>query len=259
LPNRLAPFLLLVALAPLHAQVNAPQQASTDPVIKAGKEAIAAQHFVEAKRIFTGYQAAHPNSIEAEMGIADSELGLHNYEAAELDYRQVVAQKPQMWIAHKNLVIVEAALHRWDEFDRERALLRDARARNEPGITARESDVIDSFDVHNQHWIVREYDQPVGRSLTRYNFERFSAEGRVEEFISLESADAAKAALQQGDVLQASEQASSSAIKDFALDWYNGQAHGTLARYTGGEPSYERVRNDVMRWLRAQAVRPSAK
>ena len=250
---------LALALTPLHAQTISPQQATTDPILKSGKQAIADQHYAEARRIFTGYLASHPHNTGAEMGIADSDLGLHNYETAELDYRTVVAEKPQMWLAHKNLVVIEAALGRWDEFDRERAILRGARARNEPGITTRESDVIDSFDVHSHHWIVREYTEPAGRSLTRYNFERFSATGRVEEFISLESADAAKAALQKGDVLHTDEQATNASIKDFALDWYNGKAHGTIARYPDGEPTYERVRTQVMHWLRTQPAAPTAK
>jgi hypothetical protein len=44
-------------------------------------------------------------------------------------------------------------------------------------------------------------------------------------------------------------------VKDFALNFYTGKAHGTIARYPGGEPRYERVRADVRRWVRGQAGR----
>ena len=37
--------------------------------------------------------------------------------------------------------------------------------------------------------------EPVGRSLTRYNFESFSPDGSVREYISLESAGAARTSL----------------------------------------------------------------
>jgi len=110
-----------------------------------------------------------------------------------------------------------------------------------------------------RHWIVREYYLPVGRSLTRYNFENFGADGRVKEYISLESAEAAKIAAVEGDVLRSDEsekhdeQARQEAMKDFALDWYTGAAHGTIKSYPAGEPTYEAVRGDVMRWLRIQA------
>jgi hypothetical protein len=222
------------------------------------RQALAAKDFVRARQIFRAYVAAHPGSVDGELGVADAELGLHEYEAAELDYRRVAAQQPELWVAHKNLVVVEAALGRWEEFDREHALLRAARERGAPGITARESDVIDSFDIAAakghpaQHWIVREYYEPVGRSLTRYNFELFSADGKVREYISLESAEEAQKALAGGDVRIGVDRGVVP-IKDFALNWYTGKAHGPIAQYPKGEPSYEAVRAAVLRWLRGQA------
>jgi len=219
------------------------------------KQALAAKEYARAKTLFAAYAEAHPGDVQAEMGVADAELALHEYEAAELQYRKVVAVQPELWAAHKNLVIVEAALGRWDEFDRERAVLRGARQRGAPGISARESDVIDAFDVGGSRWIVREYYEPVGRSLTRYNFESFSADGRVREYISLESAEAAQSALARGDVVigGAAQTAGALGLHDFALNWYTGKAHGTIARYPKGEPSYEAVRAAVRRWLRVQA------
>ena len=237
-------------------------QASPVPsrnAIVEGKRALAAKQFLQAKTTFAGFLLEHPDSLEGQIGLADAELGLHEYEAAELQYRRVVAVQPEMWSAHKNLVVVEAALDRWDEFDRERALLRGARQRGAPGITARESDVIDGFMVRGQRWIVREYFEPVGRSLTRYNFEHFSPDGKAEEYISLESAEAAQRALTTGDVRIGTDPGAV-VIKDFALNWYTGKAHGTVARYASGEPSYERVRADVLRWLRRSiATKPADK
>ncbi len=234
---------LFACVASAYAQTPVPQE------IVAGRQALAAKQFVAAKRIFSAYVLAHPGSVDAETGVADAELALHEYEAAELGYRQVVAAQPENWLAHKNLVIVEAALGRWEEFDRERALLRGARERGAPGISARESDVIDSFDIGNAHWIVREYYEPAGRSLTRYNFERFSTDGKVREYISLESAEEAQKALARNDV-RIGEAPAPVTIHDFALNFYTDKAHGTLARYPQGEPSYETVRRDVMRQLR---------
>ena len=216
------------------------------------KQELAAKHYAQAKALFAVYASAHPESVDAEVGVGDAEIGLHEYTAAELTYRSVVLKQPQMWRVHKNLVIIEAQLGRWEEFDRERAVLRAARERGADDISARESDVIDSFDVGGKHWIVREYYLPVGRSLTRYNFENFGADGRVKEYISLESAEAAKDAAAEGDVLRSDEQARQEQVKDFALDWYTGAAHGAIKSYPEGEPKYEAVRADVMRWLRSQ-------
>jgi tetratricopeptide (TPR) repeat protein len=227
------------------------QQAPGDG-LAAARTALAAKEFTHAKELFAAYAAAHPADVQAELGVADAELGLHEYEAAELAYRKVAAAQPELWQAHKNLVIVEAALGRWEEFDRERALLRAARQRGAPGIGARESDVIDAFDLNGAHWIVRAYDEPVGRSLTRYNFESFSAGGRVREYISLESATAAEQALARGDVVIGGPSQPEAPLRDFALNWYTAKAHGEIARYPKGEPSYETVRAAVRRWLRSR-------
>lgn len=230
-------------------------QKPVPPQIAAARSALQERKFQDAKAMFAAYAQQHPGNIDAEEGIGDAELGLHEYEAAELQYRKVVAQQPRFWLAHQNLVIVEAALGRWGEFDRERALLRGAIERGDKGISARESEVIDSFDVHGEHWIVREYYQPVGRSLTRYNFEYFGPDGRVREYISLESADAAKHVAIGGQVRIGDPQPAAPVIKDFALNFYTSTGHGTIKTYPHGEPGYERVRADVLRWLRRQPVR----
>jgi tetratricopeptide (TPR) repeat protein len=229
---------------------NAPVAASHLPKeLVTAQQALLDKHYVEAKELFEAYLQGHAGNVDAEVGVADAELALHEYEAAELGYRQVVAAQPQRWLAHKNLVIIEAELGRWDEFDRERAVLRGARERAAPGISARESDVIDAFDVGGNHWMVREYYEPVGRSLTRYNFEQFGADGRVREYVSLESAEAAQQAVAGGSVRVGDAPVGAAAVKDFALNFYNGKAHGTIARYPNGEPSYEKVRAAVRRWL----------
>jgi tetratricopeptide (TPR) repeat protein len=230
-------------------------QRAIPPELLAARKALAAKHYQRAEELFAAYVKTHPGNIDGEEGIGDAELGLHEYEAAELQYRSVVAAQPEFWIAHKNLVIVEAALGRWDEFDRERSLLRGARERGAPGISTLESDVIDTFDVHSEHWIVREYFEPVGRSLTRYNFEYFGPDGRVRDYVSLESAEAARRALTPSpDVLIGVDPRTAPVIKDFALNYYTGKSHGTIKLYPQGEPSYEHVRADLRRWLRNKSV-----
>ncbi|HEY5055966.1 MAG TPA: hypothetical protein VII58_07385 [Acidobacteriaceae bacterium] len=242
---------LIVAVMVLACGSGMQAQRTVPPELVAARKALAAKEYQRAEEMYAAYAKAHPDSVDGEEGVGDAELGLHEYEAAELEYRRVVAAQPEFWVAHKNLVVVEAALGRWEEFDRERALLRGARQRGAPGISARESDVIDSFEVRGEHWIVREYYEPVGRSLTRYNFEYFGPDGRVREYISLESAEAARRALAVGGEVHIGDDATNAAsIKDFALNWYTGKAHGTITRYPNGEPRYERVRAEVMRWLR---------
>lgn len=220
--------------------------------IRHGRDLLQQKRFAEAKRLFAEDVKAGVGGIQAQLGLGDAELGLHEYEAAETTYRAVVARQPELWQAHKNLVVVEAALGRWEEFDGERRILNLARQRGAPGISAHESDVIDSFEVNGEHWIVRAYFEPVGRSQTLYNFERFSPAGRVEAYVSVEDAAAAQAALTpQDERVGAASPHTAAPAGDYALNWYTGKAHGTIRRYTGGQPSYERVRADLLHWLRS--------
>jgi tetratricopeptide (TPR) repeat protein len=251
-------FTLLLATT-LHAQSRTQLPANLPPPpppapgsLAEAKLALGSHQFATAKALYSKFLRTHPDSGEAQLGLADSELALHEYETAELQYRSIVAAQPQLWIAHKNLVIVEAALHRWSEFDRERAILRDARQRKAPGIEAHESDVIDTFDVRGRHWIVREYDDLAGRSLTRYNFEHFGPEGHVQQYISLESAQAAQQALQTQDVVIGASPKTAPQVTDFALNFYTGKSHGTIVRFPKGEPTYETTRAAVIRWLQHQ-------
>ncbi len=217
----------------------------------AGRQALAGKQYAEAERHFRRALQRDRTSVPARMGLADAELALHAYQAAELDYRRAVAEEPQLWVAHKNLVIVEAALGRWEEFDRERAVLRAARERDAEGISARESDVIDSFPAGGRRWIVREYFEPAGRSQTRFNFESFRPDGRVSEYISLEREAAAQMALTpDGQVRIGDANVPAEDGDRYALNWYTGKAHGVVRVYGREEPSYERMRADVLRWLR---------
>jgi hypothetical protein len=240
-----------VAVGLLLAVVSAGAQSVALPIVE-GKRALAAKQFVAAKRIFAEYLRAHPGDVQGELGVADAELGLHQYEAAELLYRRVVAVEPLLWAAHKNLVIVEAALGRWEEFDRERELLRAARERGAAGISAKDSDVIEVLNVRGERWIVRDYFEPLGRARARYNFERFSPDGRVLAYVSLESANALRDALTGGAVVVGVAPRGGDG-DGFALDFYDGKSHGTIARYAV-EPSYERVRANFLKWVRGRKV-----
>ena len=214
------------------------------------------KQFAAAKGFFTGYLQQHPSDVQAELGLGDARLGLQEYGAAEDAYRAVVAQQPELWQAHRNLVVVEAALGRWEDFDGERMVLRLARERGAPGLSPHESDVIDSFNVNGQHWVVRAYFEPLGRSQTIYNFERFSPAGRVEAYVSLENAAAAaQAASHASDVrIGPAAAAGGAGSAALALNWYTGSAHGTIRRYPLGDPGYRHLREEVLRWLHTRAA-----
>jgi hypothetical protein len=251
--QRVLPAVLTVFVVSVQAQTNVP--ATSVPGItvasglNAGKRALAAGQYAQAKALFTATLSEHPDNVAAKLGLADSELGLDHDATAEEMYRQIVALQPELWQAHKNLIMVEAALGRWEDFDSERTVLRLARERGAPGISSRESDVIDSFLVKGKRWVVREYFEPAGRSATRYNFESFSADGKAAEYISLDGAEAAIAAKTDSVVIGGTAQ-SPVAPHRYTLNWFTGKAHGTIRSYGLQEPKYETVRSNVLQWLR---------
>ena len=238
---------LLAAIVAGRAQVPPVPLVPESPTA-AGKRALAMKDYARAKMIFGEYSRAHPNDVQAELGWADAELGLKQYEPAELHYRHVVAMQPLLWAAHKNLVIIEAALGRWEDFDGERAVLRAARERGDAGLNVRDIDVIDVITARGQRWIVRDYFEPLGRFRTRYNFERFSADGHVLAYVSLESADALRGAVTGAPVVVGNTAKRETESAGFSLNWYNGKSHGTIARYAV-EPKYEQVRAAFLKWL----------
>jgi len=61
-------------------------QAQTASLAEA-KQELAAKHYAQAKVLFAAYAKTHPESVDAEAGVGDAELALHEYEAAELTYR----------------------------------------------------------------------------------------------------------------------------------------------------------------------------
>ena len=238
------------------AGVAPPAQATVPLAVLQGRKALAAKDFVAARDLFRAYLNTHPRQLAAELGLADAELGLHEYQAAELRYRSIVAAEPTLWAAHENLVIVEAALGRWEEFDRERAFLHQARQANLHGLSRRDSDVIEALAIEGksgpQRWIARDYFEPAGRTGERYTFERFSPAGRVLAVVSLEN-EGALDALANHDNAVAIGTASvpGDASAPLVLDWVSGSAHGILAHYAH-EPTYEQLRLALIRWARTQ-------
>lgn len=240
--------------AALGASAQAPlPQPTLPPALVTARGALEDHDALKAKALYEAYAKDHPKDARGPKGVGDAELMLHEYEAAEMSFRQAVMIDPSLWTAHKALVLVEAKLGRWEDFENERQILKSARERGADNLSPRESDLIDSFEIAGQQWLVREYFVPVGRSETRYNFEHFTAQGKVEEYISLEVADAAKAALSRDPQVKIGKDSQGMNAHGYALNWYTGSGHGTVRRYAS-EPPYRALRAEVMRWLKRSAT-----
>ena len=116
-----------------------------------------------------------------------------------------------------------------------------ARERGAAGIDTHESDVIDVITVAGQRWIVRDYfENPWAARARAITENGFLAEGRVLAYVSLESADAFRDQTMGGDVIVGAGRRKSADPNGFALNWYNGKSHGTIAKYASGAPNTKR-------------------
>ncbi len=225
----------------------------SDPMA-VGKAALAKEDYASARTFFERYSKDNPNDFEALFLLANADLGLRNFAAAELGFRAALALKPDQLIAHKSLVIVYAESGRWKEFDAERAVVAAAEAAKGPGVTTAsfQSDVIDVFEVNGDRYIAREFYQLAGHFHTRYRFVHIGPDGKILAWIDCESDDVDQASFAKNHPKEAAE-----GKRSFSLDSYtapsmqpNGQqtqTHATLKFYADGEPTYEAVRADVIK------------
>src|SRR5579875_1276789 len=86
----LATVLLLCVSCPrTDAQMARSAAPSSPSGLAAARRELAARHYARAKELYRAYLRTHPDSIDAQLGVADTELALHEYEAAEIDYRRI--------------------------------------------------------------------------------------------------------------------------------------------------------------------------
>jgi tetratricopeptide (TPR) repeat protein len=228
--------------------------ATPDP-LALGKQALAHSDYQTAWEFFTNYLKDNPDSSEATFLAGNAALGLKHYDDAAGYYQRLIAKKPDMWSAHKNLVIVYAAQNKWPEFDQERKVLQTARDQGSPGLSKKDADVIEVLYVGSERYIVRAFPELAGRFKARYNFSHFGKDGKLDSWIACESDDVDQTFFAQKHPKEAAE-----GQRSFSLDSYtaavpnlNGQGftqtHGTIKFYPDGEPSYETVRADVIKVL----------
>jgi len=156
------------------------------------------------------------------------------------------------------LVVAYAAEGKWSEFDQERALLRDARAKGEPGLSPKDVDVIEVLSLGSERYVVRSYAELNGRYKTRYNFTHFGPDGKVDSWIGCASDE-----VDQVFFAEKHPKEAAAGQRSFSLDFYiaakptaDGKGytltHGTIKFYPDGEPTYETVRSDVLKVLQHQ-------
>jgi tetratricopeptide (TPR) repeat protein len=237
--------------APAPGKADAAPQTAEPDSLDSAKQALGKGDYASAEKLLTAYVKENPGDADALYLQGNAFLGLKQYDAAAQSYLAAVKAQPSLWAAHKNMVIAYAAQEKWKEFDQERALLKDARAKGESGLNANDVDVIDVLYVGDDRYIVRAFAQLGGRFNNRYTFMHFGPDNKPDYWIACESDD-----VDQITFAKAHPKEAAAGQRSFSLDSYTGpkptadggstRTHGTIKFYPDGEPSYETVRADVL-------------
>jgi len=250
-------FLWLGCL-PMAAQVKAPdlspgQQGpgSGDP-LALGKKAMDKGDVKGGEAFFSNFVKENPDSAEAWFYLGGCEIGLKNFDAAIADFQKVLALKPDAWVAHNNLSLIYAEKGDWAAFDKERAIMKDARDKNLPGVDKTSGDTIDEFSVNGEDYEVRYFYTLHGGYQVRYLILHFGKDGKADHWIEIESLD-----VDQATYKQAHPKETAAGGRVYTMDTMQANGNQGLIKFYEGEPTYETVRTDAMKVLQGQS-KPSA-
>jgi tetratricopeptide (TPR) repeat protein len=236
----------------MEGQAAALRPKGADP-LAVGKAAMDHGDFAAAKKFFDDYLKDNPNDLEAVVYAGGTELRLEHYAVAVADFKQVLEQKPDQWLAHQNLALAYAEMGDWANFDKERSVIKEARDKHVAGLDPREPDVIDVLRVGGKMYQVWYYYTLNGPYHTRYVALHFDEKGKATYYIQCESDDIDQEFFKQKHPKDAAEGG-----RSFSLDTYHVGEGSLLPQalikfYSDGEPTYETVRADILQVLEGQA------
>ena len=246
-PNHFITLLALATALPCVAQ----RLPDPDDPLTIGEKALNRFDYRSAQTYFNSYLHDHPNDPRALFYAGDTALGLKQYELAARSYKQSLALQPNNWFAHKNLVIVYAALGDWPAFDTQRSFIRAARKAAAPGLKSSDVDIIDTIRVGPEDYIVHAYAELFGPNHTRYVINHYDPAGKLDLTLTCEAP-------------ATSQPHPEAATATFALVQYSVDSKHELdpatARilktYASGEPTYETIRTDTLQLLQRSKEQP---
>jgi len=222
-----------------------------DP-LSVGKAAMDHADYTSAKTFFTNYVSDNPRDAEAWFYLGGAELGLNHPAEAAKNFLHCIELKPDAWTAHQNLVLAYAEAQDWAAFDKERQVIKAARADKKPGLSMEGHDLIDVLHVGEKRFDVWYFPKLYGHFNARYVFLHWDAKGKADEWVQCESDD-----VDQGFFAQSHPKQAAAGDRSFSLDSYSqsekGQSQALHKFYQEGEPTYETVRADVLNVLNGKS------
>jgi len=231
--------------------------AQKDP-LDAAATAIDKKDFASAERILTEYLQKHPMAATAMLLLGTARLDAKDFDGAIDELKELVKDEPKDWYGYIYLAQAYAQKGDWENFDKQRELIKAARDSNAPRIKlVGDGDVIDVLTVAGEQYTVKSYYKPVGPHQTHYVFLHIVDDVKVKDFLTCDSDDG-----DQIEFKRVHPKEAAAGARSFSLDpWevVNDQpVHGHILRFYDGEPTYEELRADVLKVLSAMYQPPPA-
>jgi len=251
----------------LSPQDSAKRNALIQPGLKYLEHGDSEAAFESFRSVLTTY----PNDLSVLRFTAAAAMAAGQNEQALVLFQRALAQNPHNpWTMRNAVIILEARLGRWADFDRDVAALRSAKRNGmDHGLDGSTGFVIDEFYAGGGKVQGTIYPLQAGRYHTLY---RFLLPQGWPLVLPAQSSTAAAAAArctgpdfqphfdtESGDVDQAEfakahPDKAAKGDRSYMLDAYSSPCtQGLLAFYPDGEPTYEKARADVIRALTGPA------
>ena len=249
------------------ATAPTPDNLKRDELLKPGLDALRKGDGAAALEALKPALEAYPNDVRVLSFSAQAAMEAHQDEAALGFFERALIQNPpDPWHMRVAMILLEARLARWADFDRDQAALKAAKKSGERELASMPGFLIDEFDVDGKSVKVAYFPTLVGKFNTLYRFvlpelprarSATPAQGpdsdrckdpQFRPYIDVESDDVDQSAFKEKhpDLATKGE-------RSYSLDTYPAPcSQGLIKFYFYGEPTYETVRADVVKNLTAK-------